>query len=98
MRWSEEVELLSEEMCCVLAFLLWEADWWKGKAFGRELLMISVELEGAIAYAERQAAFRIELCEHFKHLWHFIPHYIALGCGEVLEEGGEVGAWEDNDD
>ena len=97
MRWSEEVELLSEEMRRVLAFLSWEADWWREKAHGRASSMSPEELEGAVAYAERQAAMRTELGDHFRHLWRFVPAYIAMGLGEVLEEGGEIGTMEDDE-
>ncbi|KAG1787941.1 uncharacterized protein HD556DRAFT_1538926 [Suillus plorans] len=34
MRWGEEVELLREEMCCIVAFLMWEAGRWDERQDG----------------------------------------------------------------
>ncbi|OJA20624.1 hypothetical protein AZE42_14183 [Rhizopogon vesiculosus] len=36
-RWSEEVELLLEEMQRVIEFLKWQAEWWGGRASSRSL-------------------------------------------------------------
>jgi hypothetical protein len=98
MRWTEEVELLTEEMRRVLAFLLWEAGWWKEKARGRASSMTPEELEGAIAYAERQADIRLEMRDHFARLWRYAPRYVELGTSEILEEKAEMLVAEDDDD
>ncbi|KIK78259.1 hypothetical protein PAXRUDRAFT_36671 [Paxillus rubicundulus Ve08.2h10] len=45
----KEVELLQEEMRHTLAFLIWHADWWIGKAGQRPDVSIS-EAEGLLAY------------------------------------------------
>jgi hypothetical protein len=97
MRWMEEVELLSEEMHRILAFFLWEVGWWKGKAYGRASSMTGEELEGAVAYAERQAAIRMQLHAHFSHLWRFVPQYRESGLIETPEEKAESQAVPDDD-
>jgi hypothetical protein len=98
MRWSEEAELLLEEMHRVLVYLSWEADWWRERVHGCALSMSAEELEGAVAYAEWQPAIWTKLCDHFKHLWCFVPVYIAMGLGEVLEEEGKIRTIEDEDE
>ena len=53
-RWDEEVQLVAEEMRCVLAFLEWKAGWWDRQ--GEAQLNVSYDiLEGACAYATKQA-------------------------------------------
>jgi hypothetical protein len=98
MRWAEEVKLLSEEMHRVLAFFLWEVGWWKGKAHGRASSMTAEELEGAVAYAERQADIRMQLHDHFTHLWRFVQQYIASGSIETPEEKAELQSVQEDDD
>ncbi|KAF9230663.1 hypothetical protein BU15DRAFT_57022, partial [Melanogaster broomeanus] len=67
-RWAEEVELLSEEMRRVLAFLTWQAAWWTTQASRRTDLGL-VEMEGVIAYAHRQAAICLAMRRSFEALW-----------------------------
>ncbi|KAG6847818.1 hypothetical protein H0H93_005714 [Arthromyces matolae] len=62
MRWSEEVELLKEEMRRILEFLSWEGNQWLARAkiiIGSDVL----EQEGRAAYAQSQAAIRFGLSE-----------------------------------
>ncbi|KAJ8579221.1 hypothetical protein M405DRAFT_939239 [Rhizopogon salebrosus TDB-379] len=68
MRWSEEVELLEEEMQRVLRFLRWHATWWKEQAH-RRACEKSADTEGLQAYALRQADLRESLRERFMLLW-----------------------------
>ncbi|KAG2060031.1 hypothetical protein BDR06DRAFT_979706 [Suillus hirtellus] len=56
--WEEEVQLLCEEMCHVIAFLDWHAGWWDTQA-----------REGALAYAQRQANLHRKMAVHFKSMW-----------------------------
>lgn len=63
LRWAEKVELLQEEMCRVLQFLKWQADWWDSR---RDTVSYS---EGLCAYAARQANIRRCMADHFRHLW-----------------------------
>lgn len=79
MRWSEEVELLREEMRRVLAFLSWAANNWRTQ--GRDLAskVDQAQMEGVLAYAERQAVLREQLLIHFNHLWRHVDQWVALG-------------------
>ncbi|KAF8198417.1 hypothetical protein BJ912DRAFT_1020430 [Pholiota molesta] len=69
MRFSEEVQLLEEEMRRVSAFLAWQAEWW-GKR-GDDLSHVSDPMirEGMMAYRERQAYLRLALRDRFESLW-----------------------------
>ena len=74
-RWSEEVELLLEEMRRVIEFLKWQAEWWGGRASSRSLGSV-VDQEGLTAYACRQAALRLSLATSFQHLWRDVPMFV----------------------
>ncbi|KAJ7026189.1 hypothetical protein C8F04DRAFT_1212668 [Mycena alexandri] len=56
LRWTEEVDLLEEEMRRVLQFLTWRAGWWE-EQIGRRGLPEGSQREGETAYAARQAAW-----------------------------------------
>nr|GAT50926.1 predicted protein [Mycena chlorophos] len=82
LRWSEELDLLEEEMRRILQFLIWRADWWDERASLREnnteTAGDSTELrEGLHAYSARQAALQRELSEAFKRDWQNLPAFIA---------------------
>ncbi|KAM6493722.1 hypothetical protein JOM56_010083 [Amanita muscaria] len=78
MRFSEEVELLLEEMRRVLQFFEWQESWWLDKAEQKNDLMSTMRTEGLQAYAMRQATLRADLCKHFSHMWQYIPAYVNL--------------------
>lgn len=94
MRYTEEVELLLEEMRRVLAFLKWDRDrWMKRAAHTPErndntlhpgtstptYLGKTTELEeGLKAYALRQAFVRQHLFETFSQQWHDVPSFIRI--------------------
>ncbi|KAG2358779.1 hypothetical protein BDR07DRAFT_1452576 [Suillus spraguei] len=60
--WAEEVDLLQEEMCWVLQFFNWQANWWEGQgAAARD--------EGLCAYASQQANIRHRLAARFHSIW-----------------------------
>ncbi|KAH7919992.1 hypothetical protein BV22DRAFT_1022037, partial [Leucogyrophana mollusca] len=67
-RWSEEVELLTEEKRRVLAFFRWHAAWWDDQADRREFEK-GVDKEGVVAYSRRQSALRRALADRFVALW-----------------------------
>ncbi|KAG2746300.1 hypothetical protein P692DRAFT_201840978 [Suillus brevipes Sb2] len=67
--WSEEVELLQEEMRRVSAFLEWQTDWWKDH---------EMENEGASAYAHRQAAVRQAMHARCISIWSVVPGLVAF--------------------
>lgn len=78
MRWSEEVDLLREEMRRILAFLWWAATRWRTQ--GRDMPGLDqAQREGVIAYAERQAVVRERLLVHFNHLWRYVDRWLELG-------------------
>jgi len=65
MRWTEEVELLQEEMRRVLCFLRWQVNWWHEKG----TISLSRNEEGLVAYAGRQAQLRKDLADCFEKTW-----------------------------
>ncbi|KAJ7749884.1 hypothetical protein B0H16DRAFT_1318981 [Mycena metata] len=67
-RWEEEVDLLREEMKCVLCFLRWRAVWWESQRGSRTA--VSRELaSGLEAYAARQAVMHRDIARKFKTAW-----------------------------
>jgi hypothetical protein len=71
MRWSEEVQLLEEEMHHVLASLWWEAAQWEMRA-SEDSHQPSDLKRGIVAYAKRQAAIRCAMADKFAKQWgHF---------------------------
>ncbi|KAG2119820.1 uncharacterized protein F5147DRAFT_742104 [Suillus discolor] len=75
LRWSEEVELLREEMRRVLQFFTWQAAWWEER--GRHNVgECAADAEGLQAYATQQANLRHRLAEHFRVLW--LPYLSPL--------------------
>lgn len=81
MRFSEEVQLLQEEMERILRFFQWQECWWRSKKDSlteSKQSISSMRAEGLRAYAERQAALRSSLCSHFAHTWRNVPDYIKF--------------------
>jgi len=68
MRWSEEVELLHEEMRRVIQFFRWQVNWWEEQQYLRSDQVPEV-LEGLAAYAAKQASIRRAFEAHFCKLW-----------------------------
>ncbi|OJA09031.1 hypothetical protein AZE42_11088 [Rhizopogon vesiculosus] len=68
MRWREEIELLREEQCRVVAFMHWHAEWWLSHRSRRDPVEDDMR-EGLVAYAERQASLRRRMADHFQALW-----------------------------
>ncbi|KAJ7148083.1 hypothetical protein C8R43DRAFT_1129237 [Mycena crocata] len=105
LRWCEEVDLLEEEMRRILKFLTWWAGWWTGLIGQREWMgpidkrkpLDDAQREGETAYAARQAALRIALCESFADKWSSLPDLIRRGrAGEDVSD--VVDEWEDVDE
>lgn len=93
MRYTEEVELLLEEMRRVLAFLEWDRDWWNKRALHVRQSADGIANspdpwpsqgkragleEGLRAYTLRQASVRQRLFRTFAQQWHDVPAFIAL--------------------
>jgi hypothetical protein len=80
-RWTEEVDLLLEEMRHTLVFLEWKAEWWKRQA--RRCMDAPEPLRGAIeAYALRQAALQQWIANGHAKRW--LP---------VLKDKGFMPCW-----
>jgi len=69
-RWSEEVDLLQEEMRRVVAFLEWRSREWSAKVDVRSEDSTSDVQSGLSAYARKQAAIYHGLAVSFTKLWH----------------------------
>ncbi|KAG1861286.1 hypothetical protein F4604DRAFT_1684097 [Suillus subluteus] len=67
-RWTEEVQLLVEEMQRVREFLSWHAKWWDEQA-RRRMGLPDAETEGIEGYAKRQASLRRHLQIAFNDMW-----------------------------
>ena len=93
MRYTEEVELLLEEMRRVLAFLKWDRDQWnkcalhiRQRADGATQFpttlpphgKTAVFAEGLKAYALCQASVRQHLFNMFAQQWHDVPTFVAI--------------------
>jgi hypothetical protein len=68
-RWTEEVELLQEEMRRVVMFLEWKSENWSAKQDVRLTTASSSVQSGLRAYAQKQAAIRHDLAVSFSRLW-----------------------------
>jgi hypothetical protein len=104
MRYSEEVELLLEEMRRVLAFLAWDRDRWKRRAeevpqrvhnaghpsTPSATLETATFEEGLRAYALQQAGVRLRLFETFSQQWNNVPAFIEIIDRALAENEGEV--------
>ncbi|KAF8190198.1 hypothetical protein K438DRAFT_1971075 [Mycena galopus ATCC 62051] len=90
MRWAEEVDLLEEEMRCILEFLRWRSDWWQRRENSRGLTE-GPQLEGETAYATRQAAVQATLAREFMEEWKGLAHRIQRGrAGEDIDDVEEA--------
>ncbi|KAK7022207.1 CxC2 domain-containing protein [Favolaschia claudopus] len=67
-RWTEEVELLREEMRRVLRFLKWRALWWEDRRTVTQAVMPEVK-DGLQAFAAQQAAILRQIARKFKSSW-----------------------------
>lgn len=67
-RWTEEIQLVQEEMRRVLAFLEWKALWWTEEGGGK--LDVKPDIaDGIRAYAAKQASINHKLAHSFKMRW-----------------------------
>ncbi|KAJ7446027.1 hypothetical protein B0H11DRAFT_1930369 [Mycena galericulata] len=79
-RWTEEVDLLEEEMRRTLVFLDWRAGWWRGlKDLRPEVVTDEAAKEGFNAYAERQVKIQDDMKLRFEANWADVPTWIQLG-------------------
>ncbi|KAJ7609754.1 hypothetical protein DFH06DRAFT_1016897 [Mycena polygramma] len=92
-RWTEEVDLVEEEMRRVLEFLAWKSLWWLEQIDQRpDVVADEILREGFTAYARRQSRMQTELRSRFVESWKDVPRYIKLGrdmLDTIPEEEGE---------
>ncbi|KAJ7262384.1 hypothetical protein C8J57DRAFT_1183875 [Mycena rebaudengoi] len=94
LRWSEEVQLLEEEMRRVLQFLRWHAGWWR-EQIGLRPEIDAAQREGETAYALRQASLKEALAARFEQKWVGVAELIRQGrAGDVVRDAIDG----DNDD
>jgi hypothetical protein len=67
-RWEEEYLLVQEEMCRVIVYLMWKAEWWKEQG-SRRVSDDAGLVEGLLAYAERQSRLFEGLAESCAQTW-----------------------------
>ncbi|KAJ7506965.1 hypothetical protein B0H11DRAFT_1706458 [Mycena galericulata] len=97
MRWTEEVDLLEEEMRRIGEFLAWWSNWWKDCVDQRGL-EDGAQWEGEAAYALRQAALLSGLRNSFLAKWGPLPDLIRRGrAGEGFEQEEWVDTEEDSE-
>jgi len=105
MRYTEEVELLLEEMRRVLAFLEWDGGRWKKRALhvpqrvnsaahpstpSPSLTKKAALEEGLRAYALRQASVRERLFKTFGQQWNDVTVFVAIADRELADDGREA--------
>ncbi|KAG2048208.1 hypothetical protein BDR06DRAFT_976177 [Suillus hirtellus] len=74
-QWTEEVELLQEEMYHVADFLSWHAGWWE-KHMNRRNVLATPEQKGIKGYVKCQAALWRAMHDRFQEMWSIIPAHL----------------------
>lgn len=82
-RWEEEVVIIEEEMCRVIAYHEWKAQWWRSQVARRSDTDKS-RLHGVDAYAEKQAHLSERLA------WKYAEHWLP-----ALKKRGLTPEWEE---
>lgn len=82
-RWSEEVDLLLEEMRRTLAFFEWRAGWWRDQGLRRSHTAEVDICHGLQAYAEKQADLLEQLAHKYAKYW--LPILKAKGISPCWE-------------
>ncbi|KAF9462252.1 hypothetical protein BDZ94DRAFT_1322782 [Collybia nuda] len=97
-RWSEEVQLLLEEMRRVLQFFESMADKWDARAQGMCFIPKERAIDnGLAAYSAKQAALYRALKAYCQRIWRFVPRFVQLGLSvEVVPP--ELASINDDDD
>ncbi|KAG2052390.1 hypothetical protein BDR06DRAFT_983220 [Suillus hirtellus] len=93
-RWGKEIQLLLEEMQCILLFLDWQAHQWDERT-GARVPQRPEDVKGVVAYAKKQAFIWRSLSESFKEKWRQAvkkTHFSGLhGLRQrAADNGGEV--------
>jgi hypothetical protein len=83
-RTAEEVLLLREEMCRVIEFLRWKAEWWLSRANHKSA--DKGMAEGLHAYAQKQALIQKNLSHRFQSIWKAPLDAVDIGGDKETEE------------
>jgi hypothetical protein len=103
-RWTEEVQLLREEMRHVLAFLEWRSNWWKERPALRQ---VDTALAEALrAFASEQAQLQLDIAASFRDLWRKPlqdsdtpnANQSAASMNDVTDHFEDEDDWSDNED
>ncbi|KAJ6527489.1 hypothetical protein B0H19DRAFT_969948 [Mycena capillaripes] len=78
MRFSEEIDLLEEEMARTLRFMRWCARWWMGLVGLRAAVQDEASREGHAAYARKQSTYMSGIADRFQEMWKDVAQYIEL--------------------
>ncbi|KAJ6514372.1 hypothetical protein C8R47DRAFT_1206735 [Mycena vitilis] len=95
-RWTEEVCLLREEMRRVPISLRCKAEWWMAQRSptGFE----DAQLEGAAAYATKQATLYTDLADEFERLWAPVRHLEVVDGEEAARRQAAEGIDDEDED
>lgn len=74
-QWQEERLLVVEEMCRVISFLEWKAEWWISQG-SRRCDTASLQ-RGLLAYAMKQASISRRMAQSFASTWY--PELVKEG-------------------
>jgi hypothetical protein len=80
MCYAEETDLLEEEMCRMLQFFQWHADWWRARVGSRAAQQDEVLREGHGSYTLKQAACQDGMCAGFENQWRRLAGLVADVC------------------
>ncbi|KAJ7928222.1 hypothetical protein B0H13DRAFT_2549726 [Mycena leptocephala] len=98
-QWTEEVDLLEEEMRRILVFVEWKGQWWRQMKDGRpDVTEDATAREGFNVYAERQAVIQETLKTRFERDWEYVPEWISLGRRGVVDFKTRADADDDDDE
>jgi hypothetical protein len=98
-RWTEEVDLLEEEMHRILVFVEWKGQWWRQMKDGRlDVMENAAAREGFNAYAEHQAVIQETLKTRFEKDWRHVAEWISLGHQGVVDFKTRADADDDDDE
>lgn len=90
-RWTEEVDLLQEEMGRTTEFHGWRAHWWLALVSESEVFLDKPDYrEGSDAYARRQASLRLSMRDQCMSTWKDVAAWIHLGEGEESDSDDDL--------
>ncbi|KZT04662.1 uncharacterized protein LAESUDRAFT_657482, partial [Laetiporus sulphureus 93-53] len=87
-RWSEECQLLKEEMRRVVQYHNYQAEWWLG-LIGRKPASSDENREGMAAYAFRQAELRTLMGKFCEKSWRRVSEWLKSGEVHTADDAEE---------